>query len=116
MNADRYGFRLSLTDIVVLILGIAIGIVGWFYVGEIALFVPFVVFNFFLFCNVFRIRRKAELLWTGLFLINCTIWLMLGEINTMGIFMTQILITLGIIIYEFNHPYYHGIFSKPRNQ
>ena len=30
----------------------------------------FVVFNFFLFCNVFRIARNSELAWTALFMNN----------------------------------------------
>lgn len=104
-------FRLSVMDVLVLLLGIVLGIVGWNYVGDLGLFVPFVIMHFFLLCNIFRIRRKQELLWAGLFLINCSIWIIVGRMDVGWIFVTQFVITAAIIVNELRSPHYCGIFS-----
>ncbi|WP_156346572.1 hypothetical protein [Verrucomicrobium spinosum] len=59
------GFRFSWTDALVLILGA--GLTGWLasFAGELALLAAWVIGHFFLFCNVFRIGRKPELVWAG---------------------------------------------------
>jgi len=110
-----YGFRLSTLDVWVLIVGVGIGFIAWFYMGELSFFVPFVVIHFFLFCNVFRIRRTPELIWAGLFLGNCFVWNALGQIEVVWIFASQLLVTLIIIANELRHPHYHGVFARRLN-
>lgn len=63
------GFFISLVDIVVLFAGligaISLGFQAW-WAGFI---IGFVVFHFFLFCNVFRIPRASELIWAFVFFV-----------------------------------------------
>lgn len=109
------GLRLSVSDVFVLVLGIATGIVGWIYIGELALFVPFVVVHFFLFCNIFRVRRTPELVWAGLFLLNCFIWSALGQMEVEWIFALQLIVTFALIMNELRSPHYHGVFARRIN-
>ena len=109
------GFRLSRTDVFVLVLGISAGSIGYYYIGEFALFVPYVVGHFFLFCNVFRVRRKPELVWSGIFLVNCMIWIAVGAVNVYAILGIQFLATIAVILNEIRGPHYHGIFARRLN-
>lgn len=109
------GFRISLTDVMTLVLGFTIGAAGYIRIGDIALFVPYVVGHFFLFCNVFRVRRRPELLWAGTFVINCSIWLLVGCIDVAGMLGSQIAVTLGVIVNELRSPSYHGICARAIN-
>ena len=68
--ASRRGFRCSLRDGAVLLLA---GLGTWAGrqpLGGLVLLIPFVVLHFFLFCNVFRVGTRRELVWTALFLAN----------------------------------------------
>lgn len=109
------GFRFFTTDGVVLALGGAAGALGWIYGGGIGLIPPFVVLHFFLFCNVFRVRRKPELVWAGTFLLNCAAWSVAGRFQVAWIFAIQFLVTIAIILAEIRSPYYHGVFSRRIN-
>ena len=55
------GFRMSILDLVVLVVADTIALGLWFVLGPIGLLFPFVVGHFFLFCNVFRTARNLEL-------------------------------------------------------
>ena len=110
-----FGVRLSHADIAVIVIGIAAGVLGFNFVGEIALFIPYVVAHFFLFCNVFRIRRSPEILWASIFLINCIAWFAAGFVNVYYICASQLLVTLYIILREIRQPCYHGIFAQRLN-
>ena len=61
------GFRLSVFDVMILTAGIgsAAGLGKEYWPAS--LIVLTVVGHFFLFCNVFRISRRPELLWAGVF-------------------------------------------------
>jgi len=62
----RPGFRLSLIDAIVVAVGVALSILLW-NTAHIGIMIAFVVGHFFLFCNVFRIARRLELIWSGVF-------------------------------------------------
>ena len=64
------GFRINLVDIVFIILLIGVSMfifkeIG--YLDNIYLLPLYVGFTFFLFCNVFRLTTKYELVWTVIF-------------------------------------------------
>ena len=64
------GFRINLVDIVFIILLIGVSMfifkeIG--YLDNIYLLPLYVGFTFFLFCNVFRLTTKYELIWTVIF-------------------------------------------------
>lgn len=109
------GFRLSVSDVFVLILGTLVGSFGYHFYGDVFLFIPYVVGHFFLFCNVFRVRRKPELAWSAVFLMNCAIWIAVGKMNVYGIFGSQFLMTVIVIVNEIRNPHYHGVLSRRLN-
>ncbi len=111
-----YGFRFSVTDFFVLLIAAWSNWFLWGYLEEISLLIAFVVFHFFLFCNVFRIRQKFELIWSAVFLSNFFIWLHFLDANVVGLFATTFIFTIIIIVREFYQPRYHGIFAKKINK
>ena len=109
------GLRFSLLDGIVLLASLFIPIFGHPYFGEFVWFIPFVVVHFFLFCNVFRIRRQPELIWAGLLVIVTAAWIQSGHLSILGICGTQVPVTIAIIGNELRSPTYHGIFSRRIN-
>lgn len=109
------GLRLSALDVVVIVLAILVGIGAYWVSNGFSLFVPFVVGHFFLFCNVFRIRRRPELIWAGIFVINCAAWLLAGIPNLPLMCAAQLPVTVAILLKELRVPTYHGIFARRVN-
>jgi hypothetical protein len=71
--------------------------------------------HFFLFCNVFRVRRSFELGWSALFVMNVTAWLYLEKFEWTNVLACQFPITAGLIFAELRSPRYHGIFARSVN-
>ena len=109
------GFRLSLADVAILAVGSSLSAVGWAFVGDAALLVAFVVLHFFLFCNVFRIRRGAELVWAGVFIVDCAIWGLSCESFVAAACVSQLVVTGLVICREVMSPRYHGILASRLN-
>jgi len=109
------GFRLSHIDVAVLLVSALIGVGGFSPTYGFSVFVPFVVVHFFLFCNVFRIRRKPELVWGACFLLNCIAWIASGHVNIFAIIGTQFVVTVVIIANELRMPSYHGVLARRIN-
>lgn len=109
------GFRFSVID------GIAIALCGlgmggaWNLLAEFVWILPFALGHFFLFCNIFRVRRSFELAWVAVFFANFGAWYMLGEFNWLGVIGVQTPVTLLAIGAEMRSPRYHGIFSRRIN-
>lgn len=110
------GFRFSVVDAVVLIAGAALA--WWLYRSRMPLWwvVPMVVGHFFLFCNVFRVRRNYELLWAGLFAGNTVFWLLRLSTAWLPPLLVQAPVTLLVIFAEMLSPRYHGIFAARINR
>jgi len=103
------GFRLSLTDALVLLAGAIGSILAAQVERWMGLTVGFVVGHFFLFCNVFRLARPLELAWSALFvsLAGSTVvteWP--GWRMTLGI---SLVATLLVVVAQLRKPSYHGI-------
>jgi hypothetical protein len=109
------GFRLSPVDVVVLAIAIVATAAGAPYIGEHILLIPFVVGHFFLFCNVFRVRRKPELFWAGIFLFNCGAMLVMLHRPLIEVFVVQLSVSIIIIQMELRHPTYHGVLAHRLN-
>ena len=77
--------------------------------------IVFVVLHFFLFCNVFRIARAAELLWAGCVLTLGALTLTMGFPGWAVTYAAGSLIALLLIWRETRQPRYHGIFWKRLN-
>jgi len=110
------GFRCSVLDISILL---SLLIAFLLTAGLIRWIIVFVVGHFFLFCNIFRVRPKFEYIWAVIFLANVGIWHLsfAGDYELMwfGIMITQVLVTIAVIIAEMRSPRYHGIFCRRIN-
>lgn len=118
VSTSKSGFRLSLIDLgMILMTGIIIFLFppDFNNPGKIEnLFhylIPYIVFNFFLFCNVFRVRTKYELCWLCTATINILLYLFYYQ-NMIVFFITQSLFTTIAIIFEIKSKNYHGIMLK----
>lgn len=108
------GIRISSTDTVVLLVGT--GITVWLHRTAFPLWwaVPMVLGHFFLFCNVFLVRRKLELLWAGFFMINAGFHVVRGYWDAWPTCGWQIPVSLLVIGWEILSPRYHGVGSRIR--
>ena len=113
-----WGFRLSVTDVVFVLLAIPATWLVYPHIGMLAGVIPMAVGHFFLFCNVFRIIRWKELLWTAVFLVNVFCW----SINTtdsflwwFGILAIQTPLTVFFITTELFTRRYHGVWARRLN-
>ena len=111
----RPGLRFSVMDgciVVATILSLYFTRHLEWYVGFI---IYFTVGHFFLFCNVFRISRIPELIWSGIFLaatIGTIIFSIPGWPLTIAI---SLVTTIILIAREVKKPSYHGIMWRRFN-
>ena len=110
-----WGFRFSTTDAIVICLVAAAVVVLQRAENPLWRMLIIVAGHFFLFCNVFRIRRKFEFSWAVLFLINFTVWLWLEMLDWLPVLGTQLPITACLVLAEFRSSRYHGIFAPRTN-
>lgn len=106
------GFRFSFVDACAIALCTLGVVVLEPIIGTEAYLGPFVLGHFFLFCNVFRVRRRYELIWAALFLVHFSAWRLAGIDAWWPICLLQTPVTLGAIYAEIRSAEYHGIFSQ----
>jgi hypothetical protein len=73
------------------------------------LLVPVVLLHFFLFCNVFRVRRSYELTWAVVFVVNLLAWQAGGAFSWRNVLLVQTPVTLALIAMEMRGGRYHGV-------
>lgn len=103
------GFRFSLTDAVVLIACAIAAILLWKPLTYLSVLLLYVIGHFFLFCNVFRVRRNYEYLWGVIFVVNMAVWLLLKPEGFYWGLLAQLPVTVGVVIAEMRSGRYHGI-------
>lgn len=108
-HAFAPGFRLSVLDVIILVVGVvaafALAMVVWWW----GFVVGFVVAHFFLFCNVVRMARPLELAWAGVFiaLVAATVaqdvpaWPVTASVSLVA--------TVVVVVLEMRKPSYHGL-------
>ena len=109
---SKPGFRFSVVDALFLAL-CAAGI--WFLrepMGTYVWIIAAAAGHFFLFCNVFRVRRSYELIWASVFLANVAAWTTADRFSWAGILAVQLPVTAAAIVLEIRSPRYHGIFAR----
>ena len=110
------GARLSGLDIGVLVATAAgCGWLGMESAPVIAFGLAFVVGHFFLFCNIFRIRRKPELIWAAAFTGLSAATVLAGRPGWGATFLTSGVLTVVLVALEMHHPSYHGLFWQRIN-
>lgn len=107
--ARTCGFRMSLVDAVILVTGAAAGWLLWEPLGGLSLLFPVVVAHFFLFCNVFRVRRSYELLWAAAFVVNFAAWTSAAAFSWRNVLLTQVPVTIAVVSAEMMSSRYHGV-------
>lgn len=114
-SPKRHGFRFSIGDAVILAAGL--GLTLWLHNLDFPLWwiVAMAVGHFFLFCNVFLVWRRWELLWAAVFLINAGIHIANGSFGWLSPFMWQLPFTTCVIALQIRSPWYHGIFAERWN-
>jgi hypothetical protein len=111
----RHGFRISTLDLLILIVG-GLGI-GWLWRNENPLWwmTAIALGHFFLFCNVFLVWRRWELLWAAAFIANVMIHVALGSLPAWSVLLWQMPMTVLVIILQVRSPWYHGILAQRLN-
>ena len=103
------GFRFSAADALIIAAGAPVTWLAWRVDRELAVLPPVVLIHFFLFCNVFRIRRSYELIWAAAFVVNLTAWAASGEIPWPAVLLVQSPVTVAVIAAEVRGERYHGV-------
>ena len=106
------GFRFHPTDAIVLAAG---ALATWWLlprVGTYAWLCVVAIGHFFLFCNVFRVRRSYELGWAAIFVVNFAAWGLSGAFSWLGLLATQTPVTIAFVVAEMRGPHYRGIGAR----
>jgi hypothetical protein len=108
----RPGFRVNTFDFVFLLLGAVAASFGFSLKSLPAMIPAYVIFTFFLYCNVFRIRRSLELIWASAFTLSALSSFYFEQPSWPIVFGAGLALTIILIAIEMRHPSYHGIFWK----
>ncbi|WP_425396609.1 hypothetical protein [Aeoliella sp.] len=110
-----WGFRLSKSDVAVLLVTVALTALFWNATAGYTFLGLLVVLHFFLFCNIFRIPRKPELIWAACFVAICVACVLLNRMTPLNVTLAVLPVTLAILLWSIRLPTYHGIFAKRIN-
>jgi len=110
-----WGFRFSFVDAVALAsFGVTVAALHRFG-SSMAWVVAVVAAHFFLFCNIFRVVRRRELIWAGIFVLNVGFWLLLGRLDWFNVLACQLPVSAGVIAWEIRATRYHGVLADRLN-
>jgi hypothetical protein len=110
-----WGFRFSRSDLVVVLIGLFIVWHAALHHADLAILTGFVLGHFFLFCNVFRVGERAELMWGALLLVNVAICGLLAEGSWWVVLPLQCVVTATVIVRALLSPGYHGAWCQRIN-
>jgi len=114
-KARTWGFRFSLTDAAAIIVFMSAAGFLWRQGSSLWWILLIAAAHFFLFCNVFRIIRRRELIWAGLFILNVGVWVWLDNLTWPCVLLCQLPITVGLIVADMRTSEYHGVFANRLN-
>ena len=109
------GFRVSKLDVGVIF--IALTIAAYLYNRSVTFgfIVLFVVFHFFLFCNVIRMSRIPELIWASIFSALAILSLRASILSWNLSVALTLMATLVLVVFELRKPSYHGFLWQKIN-
>lgn len=102
------GFRCSLTDGLIIVCGVIGAVVLAGAVWWKGFIVGYVVAHFFLFCNVVRMARPLELLWSAVFVILAGATIATGVPGWGATVAVSGVMTAAVVVFEIRKPSYHG--------
>jgi hypothetical protein len=103
------GFRLSVFDIFVLVLGAVATVLLSMFVWWWGFVPAFVLAHFFLFCNVVRMARPLELVWAGVFVVLAGTTIAVDTPGWLVTALVSLAVTVVVVVVEMRKPSYHGI-------
>jgi hypothetical protein len=103
------GFRLSVAHGFVLLGGVAGIIIMSTIVWWWGFVLGFVLGHFFLFCNVVRMARPLELLWSGVFVALAGATIVLETPGWLATTLLSLVVTGIVLVVEMRKPSYHGV-------
>jgi len=103
------GFRISVFDALILLTGGVGAFLAASHAWWAGVIIGFVVGHFFLFCNVFRIARRPELIWAAAFTFLAACTFLTGLPGWIGTVACSLLLSVVLIVREMRKPYYHGV-------
>jgi len=115
MSKRAAGFRLSIVDVVFILAAAAAVVLLRERLGTAVWIIPLAVGHFFLFCNVFRVRRAYELAWVGILFCNMGTWVLADRFSWLNVLAVQTPFTLAAFVMEMRSRQYHGIFARRLN-
>lgn len=77
--------------------------------------VPSALGHFFLFCNVFLVWRRLEMLWAAAFVLNVAAHIALESFDPWPSLLWQAPVTLWVVAWQMRSPWYHGVFARQIN-
>lgn len=110
-----WGFRFSGTDAVVIGIFAIVAVILQRTGNPLWWILVIVAAHFFLFCNVFRVRRRWEIVWAVVFVVNCVVWLWFGCLDWLRVLSIQLPVTAYLIVAEVRGDRYHGLFARWAN-
>jgi len=110
-----WGFRMSAADIAALAAFGVLVVVLRHKESSLWWLLALAAIHFFLFCNVFRLLRRRELIWAGFFVGNVALWTVSGRLDLFNVLACQLPVTVGVLAWEIKAPRYHGIFAARLN-
>jgi hypothetical protein len=115
VSRRTWGFRFSLTDAAALVVFGAVAAGLYRLDSSFWWLVAIAAGHFFLFCNVFRVIRRRELIWAAFFVLNVGFWPLLGRLDWFNVLACQLPVSVGVIAWEVKAVRYHGIFAARLN-
>jgi len=111
----RHGFRFSLSDGLIVVGATVLSVWLRSIAFDLWWLVPVVLGHFFLFCNVFLVWRRWELVWAAIFVLNVARHVASGSVSCRSVLLWQAPVTIGLIALQMRSPWYHGIFARRIN-
>ena len=96
-------------DIAVLVCGAIAAVAFWPETGWIGFVIAFVIGHFFLFCNVFRIARPLELVWSAVFVVLAAGTILTDTPGWPATISVSLVVTVIVVVIAMRRPSYHGI-------
>jgi hypothetical protein len=107
--AFRPGFRLSVSDVIVLLIGAVASLLLSDWDDALSLIVFFTLAHFFLFCNILRMCRRFELIWSVFFLLFATSTILFALPSWLGTILIMLGLTTILTVLQMRLPSYHGM-------
>lgn len=108
------GFRILTHDKWVLMIASSLTIIIYQYSELMSLVIAMAALHFFLFCNVFRISRLPELLWSAVF-VGSAYLLNRGTFSVSTMILVSEVTAAALILWSCRQPDYHGIYWRRWN-